>query len=425
MNEPTPVPRTFSLRARYLLTMQGPVLENGLVTIRDGWITGVNDSDPPEPVLDLGDVILMPGLVNAHTHLEFSDLSAPLPAGDNFADWIRAVIGYRQQQRNEPSEASGDSTAQVQATIERGQQESIQAGVTTVGEISTVPGSHRWYQQSSTQTVLFQEILGLDPEQIPERLQTAQQHLANRPPEASPLTVGLSPHAPYSMHRDLFEQTCQLAKQKQVPCALHLAESREELQLLESATGPLQEMLESLGVWNPTAITRGLTPLDYLQSMSELPRSLIIHGNFLTAAEINFLGQQSDRMSLIYCPRTYSHFQNANYPLSAMLEQGVVVALGTDSRATNPDLNLLAEMQHVAQSHPTIDPELIVQMGTMQGAQALGLANLCGTIEPGKRADLITICSNPGNSASVAEAVVTPGSRVQSVMSGGQWLVEP
>ena len=78
-------------------------------------------SDPPEPVLDLGDVILMPGLVNAHTHLEFSDLSAPLPAGDNFADWIRAVIGYRQQQRSDPEEASGDSTDRVQDTVERGQ----------------------------------------------------------------------------------------------------------------------------------------------------------------------------------------------------------------------------------------------------------------------------------------------------------------
>ena len=78
MNEP----RTFSLRARHLLTMQGPVLENGLVTIRDGWITGVNDLAPSEPVFDLGDVILMPGLINAHTHLEFSDLSVPLPAGE-------------------------------------------------------------------------------------------------------------------------------------------------------------------------------------------------------------------------------------------------------------------------------------------------------------------------------------------------------
>ena len=130
-------------------------------------------------------------------------------------------------------------------------------------------------------------------------------------------------------------------------------------------------------------------------------------------------------MSLVYCPRSYSHIQNASYPLAGMLTQGVVVALGTDSRATNPDLNLLAEMQHVGQAHPTIDPDLIVQMGTRHGAQALGLATLCGTIEPGKRADLVTICSDPGNSASVAEAVIAPESRVQSVMSGGQWLIRP
>ena len=196
------------------------------------------------------------------------------------------------------------------------------------------------------------------------------------------------------MHSDLFQQLCQLAKRHHAPCALHLAESRDELELLESATGPLQQMLESLGVWNPSAIARGLAPLDYLQPMSELPRSLIIHGNFLTAAEIKFLGQQADRMSLIYCPRTYSHFNDTSYPLSAMLEQGVLVALGTDSRATNPDLSLLAEMQHVGQAHPTIAPDLIVQMGTRHGARALGLENVCGSIEPGKRADLVTICTD-------------------------------
>ena len=422
MNEP--LPRTFSLRARYLLTMQGPAIENGLVTIRDGWITGINDRDPLEPILDLGDVILMPGLVNAHTHLEFSDLATPLPAGDNFADWIRAIIAYRQQQRT-TDEPSGLNSNQVQATVDQGLQESIRSGVTTIGEISTVAGSHRWYQETTIQTVLFQEILGLASEQIPDHLQTAAQHLATGNLKTSALTVGLSPHAPYSMHSELFQQVCQLAKRHHVPCALHLAESRDELELLESATGPLPQMLESLGVWNPDAITRGLAPLDYLQWMSETPRSLIIHGNFLTPAEITFLGQQADRMSLIYCPRTYSHFHDSTHPLSAMLEQGVLVALGTDSRATNPDLSLLAEMQHVGQSHPTIAPDLIVQMGTSHGARALGLENVCGSIEPGKRADLVTICSDLGSSTGVAEAVIASKSRVQGVMSGGQWLVEP
>lgn len=425
MNELTPLPQTFSLRARSLLTMQGPALENGLITIHEGWITGINEADPPEPIFDLGDVILMPGLVNAHTHLEFSDLSAPLPAGDNFADWIRSVISHRQQQRNDPSGSNGNSTDQVQTIVKQGQRESIQSGVTTIGEISTVPGSQRWYQQSKAQTVLFQEVLGLGSEIVSDRLQMAQQHLDYRLPKESPLTLGLSPHAPYSMHHDLFLQTCDLAKQQQVPCAFHLAESREEIELLKSATGPLQETLDSLGVWNPTAIPGNRTPLDYLQLMSELPRSLIIHGNFLSTDEINFLGQQSDRMSLIYCPRTYSHFQSDPHPVSVMLKHGVNVALGTDSRATNPDLDLLAEMKHVAHAHPTIAPELIVQMGTSHGARALGLSKICGTLEPGKRANLITLHSDPGSAASVTESVIAPASRVQSVMSNGEWLVRP
>jgi len=425
MNEPTPLPETFSLRARHVLTMQGPVLENGLVTIHEGWITGINKVDPPGPIFDLGDIILMPGLVNAHTHLEFSDLSTPLPAGDNFAEWIKAVILHRQQQRNDPTNPDVSSTDQVRAAVEQGQRESVQSGVTTIGEISTLPGSQQWYQQSKTQTVLFHEVLGLGAELISERLQTAQKHLDYHLSEKSPLALGLSPHAPYSMHHDLFLRTCHLAKQQQVSCAFHLAESREEIELLKSASGPLQETLESLGVWNPSAISSNQTPFDYLQLMSELPRSLIIHGNFLTTDEIKYLGQQADRMSLVYCPRTYSHFQSDSHPLPVMLKHGVNVALGTDSRATNPDLNLLAEMKHVAHAHPAIAPELIVQMGTSHGARALGLSTCCGTIEPGKRADLVAICSDSGSAASAAEGVIAPTSCVQSVMSHGEWLVRP
>lgn len=216
-----------------------------------------------------------------------------------------------------------------------------------------------------------------------------------------------------------------MATRSKVPCTLHLAESVEELELLQSGSGPLRQLLETLDAWDASALPLGITPLDYLHWMSETPRSLIIHGNFLTAAEHTFLAKCNDRMSLVYCPRTYRHFHDDAYPLQTILDQGVLVALGTDSRASNPDLSLLAEMQQVAQAHPAVDPDLVLRLGTLHGARALGLEKLSGSIEVGKRADLITIACEQAPSSRLAEAVTGPESRVESVMAGGRWLVEP
>ena len=137
------------------------------------------------------------------------------------------------------------------------------------------------------------------------------------------------------------------------------------------------------------------------------------------------MAQQVDRMSLVYCPRTYHHFHDRPYPLQAILDHGVRVALGTDSRASNPDLNLLAEMQHIAHVHPEIDPSLILEMGTRQGARALGLEQTCGSLVPGKQADLVTIACEPGRLADLASVITSPGATVEGVMRAGQWLVNP
>ena len=425
MTEPTPLPRTFSLRARYLVPIQGPAVENGFLTIHDGQISALGKLESVEPIYDLGNVILMPGLVNAHTHLEFSDLARPLPAGENFSDWIRSVIAYRQEQRTGTEDLPTTDESHLHQTVRQGLQQSTQSGVTTVGEISTLPETHTWYQNCGVQTVLFQEVLGLSADRIDELLKKAAFHITDRGSASPPCEVGLSPHAPYSIHCDLLQRVCQLAADSNVPCALHLAESRAEMELLETGSGPLREMLEALQVWDSSAIPKGISPLDYLRWMRDTPRALIIHGNFLVAQEHEFLAQHADRMSLIYCPRTYHHFQDTPYPLQTILDRGVLVALGTDSRASNPDLNLFAEMQYIAQAHPTVDPALLLRIGTLHGARALGLESTTGSIEAGKRADLITVACDPQSPSQLSEAVTSPESRVEGVMSAGQWLVEP
>ncbi len=117
----------------------------------------------------------------------------------------------------------------------------------------------------------------------------------------------------------------------------------------------------------------------------------MIHGNYLAPVEHEFLAAHADRMTLVYCPRTHAYFDHSRYPLARLLAAGVRVALGTDSRASNPDLNLLDEMRQVARAHPAVRPEAILKMATLDGARALGFDEQCGSIAPGKLANLVAV----------------------------------
>jgi cytosine/adenosine deaminase-related metal-dependent hydrolase len=172
---------------------------------------------------------------------------------------------------------------------------------------------------------------------------------------------------------------------------MHLAESREELLLLASHAGPMVEALEALAAWYPEAVPRGSRPLDYLNLLAGARRALLIHGNYLDDDEIAFLAANRERMSVVYCPRTHAYFGHEPYPLATMLAGGVRVAVGTDSRASNPDLNLLAELRQAARQHPDVPPEDVLKMGTVWGAEALGLEERFGSITPGKSGRLAVV----------------------------------
>jgi cytosine/adenosine deaminase-related metal-dependent hydrolase len=172
---------------------------------------------------------------------------------------------------------------------------------------------------------------------------------------------------------------------------MHLAESLDELQLLKSGDGPLVDFLEELDAWDPEAIPRGIRPINYLRQLAMARRSLVIHGNYLSYDEIGFAGAHNAQMSVVYCPRTHEYFGHAPYPLQQMLDAGVNVCLGTDSRASNPDLGLWQEMRTVALRHPDVSPESILRMGTANGARALGFGNQTGVLVRGRRADLTLV----------------------------------
>jgi aminodeoxyfutalosine deaminase len=176
---------------------------------------------------------------------------------------------------------------------------------------------------------------------------------------------------------------------------MHLAETREELELLASGTGPLAELFTEWGLWKPGQRAAFRTPLEVLQQLADLPRVLLIHGNYLTPEELDFLAGKN-QFSVIYCPRTHSYFQHDAYPLAELLERGIRVALGTDSRASNPDLSLLEEVRHAARLHPQVAPSSLIEMATRHGAEALGLGDSSGTLAPGRQAAFCVLRIPPG-----------------------------
>ena len=166
-------------------------------------------------------------------------------------------------------------------------------------------------------------------------------------------------------------------------------------------------------MWDAEAIPRGSRPLDYLRLLADAPRALVIHGNYLARDEQQFLAEHADRMTLVYCPRTHAYFGHPPYPLGDLLAAGVRVALGTDSRASNPDLDPLGEIRQAVRAHPDVPADAILEMATLRAAEALGCDQDCGSIAPGKLANLVAL---PMRGNSLAEAFA------ESSQAAGVWL---
>ncbi len=364
-----------SLRARWLFPVSRPPIAGGIVTIAEGRIVAVGPRVGDGRVEDLGDVALLPGLVNAHTHLEFSLLERPLgEPGMSLSGWIARLV---ESFRVPPL----DSLHAVQ----RGLDESLRLGTTTLAEIAQPGWPVEAFHARRPRALVFQELIAPTPARVEEKVELARRHVATGLPDR-----GLSPHAPYSVQPALLQAAVKLSAEHGVPLAMHLAESREELELLGSSTGPFRELLESWGQWDAGLVQPGSRPLDYLRAMAGSHRALVVHGNYLDAEEIAVLAENRERMSVVFCPRTHAFFGHEPYPLGQLLAAGARVALGTDSRASSPDLSVLAEMR-LAAGFPSVSPQDVLRMATLDAAEALGVSSHAGRIEPGRPADLTAI----------------------------------
>jgi cytosine/adenosine deaminase-related metal-dependent hydrolase len=356
------------LSARWVFPVSGPPLANGTVTVRGDRITSVDPAGARSPDTDFGNAAIIPGLVNAHTHLDLTGMRGAVPPRPDFVGWLREVVAYRHSRTPD----------QVAADVRAGLDECLRTGTTLVGDISAGGLSWEILAAAPVWAVCFREVLGLPASRVP----TSWADLGRWVEEHSDTPTcraGVSPHAPYSVHKALIEASARLW-----PVCIHVAESTAEQELVDRRTGPLVPFLRELGVWDPA----GLAPSwDWVVwKASRAPASVIAHGNYLSPTT-----RLPPNSTVVYCPRTHAAFDHPPHPFPGLLCRGVRVALGTDSLASNPDLDLLAEAGFVYERHREVSGDQLLRMATLSGAEALGYGGLTGSLEPGKSADLVVV----------------------------------
>ena len=371
------------LRAAWVAPMDRPL-------IRDGGVVFVNDRiidvGPADALVrahrdafprDLGDAVLLPGLINAHVHLELSDLTRPAHAGP-LASWLIGVI------KQSPQAADAD---RVGRAVQAGLSQCLAFGVTTVGDITRQPALTRAVlRETVLRAVSFGEVQAMAGRRglLDARLAAA----ADRTPEGDRLRVGVSPHAPYSIEPHGFARCMELAATYGFPLATHLAESPDEATFLAEHTGPFRDLWRFLDAWDDRVPRFAGGPVRFAKSLGLLDTPAVLaHVNYCDDAELALLA--AGRASVVYCPRTHAYFGHPPHRWRDMLAAGVNVAVGTDSLASSPDLNLVDDLRVLRQLAPEMPAEALWQLVTSRASRALGMERTVGTLTPAKAADFV------------------------------------
>lgn len=371
------------LRARFVVPVDGPVIEDGAVDIHEGAIRAVGPARDLRvgEAVDFGDGVIVPGFVNAHTHLELTHLAGRVPPHGHLTDWLLRLVTALL--------AEPPTREQIESAVTTGTAASIRAGVTCLGDITRNPAWTRpVLARSSLSGVSFGEVAAVGNRR---HLLDARLAAAIDADDANErLHIGVSPHSLYTVEPAALRACAERAEQLRLPVCVHLAEAAEEERFARTGTGPFAEYLQRIGVWDDAIACHGLRPLEALRGAGLLgPRTILAHANYLDDTEIESLA--ASRTSVAFCPRTHHAFCHAPHPFRRMLRAGVNVGIGTDSLASNPSLSVLDELRFLRQAHPDVLPDTLLAMGTLYGARALGLDRQCGSLTTGKRADLVVI----------------------------------
>jgi cytosine/adenosine deaminase-related metal-dependent hydrolase len=399
-------PSEWTLGARWIFPADRAPLEQGTLTLQAERIVAVEPHGRRTPDVDLGDVALLPGLVNAHTHLDLSGLRGLTPPGEEFTDWLRAVIQHRRRQ----------SPDQIAQDIQSGLAETLASGTTLVGDISAQGASWTALSAAPLRAVVFYELLGLSRTRAHQAWAAACAWIHLHPATLT-CRSGLSPHAPYSVRAALFRAADNMAALHELVLATHWSETQAELSLLQRRTGPFVDFLKDLGVWDPHGLVEG--PEQVMRLLSKAANVLAVHGNYLNPDR-----PIPSNTTIVYCPRTHAAFGHAPHPFRALLAQGVNVALGTDSLASNPDLSVRAEARLLHEQFPDVPGAMLLKMATLNGARALGWQDETGSLDAGKSADFIVLRLPHDSPPDPHELLFTSAGSVQAVYFRGRQVYE-
>lgn len=373
------------ITAAWVAPMDQPIIRDGGVVFDDA-ILAVGDAKalqaahPDATLEELGAAVILPGLVNPHTHLELSHCT-PGEAPTAFCDWIIALADRSGRNSGVPHEELYGNATRI------GIEQCVHFGVTTVGDISQQMHITRpILRDGPIRCVSYGEVIGLAKlrrryEELLPRT-TDQAHASDR------LRIGLTPHAPYTVDLPGYRQCVARAREQKIPLATHLAETSHEREFLENHAGAFRELWMTIGEWSDGVETFRSGPIDFARAIRLLDYpTLLAHVNYCDDRELDMLAR--GRASVVYCPRTHRFFGHAPHRWREMLARGINVTIGTDSCASSPNLNLLDDLRLLHEIAPEFPVEQLWQMVTVRAARAIQMEDVVGSITPGKAADFV------------------------------------
>lgn len=401
----------WSVAARWVFPVAGPAIRDGVLRMRGGRIEAVGPRGqiaPAERHEELGAVAILPGLVNAHCHLELTGLRGRLPRRRPMAQWLFALMRAR---------GGLDFAADAAA----GARELLRSGCTTVGDISHDNGVWPALKTLPLRKVCFAEVLGIGPLAAGGMARLRKSLAGVEPGER--LRFGVSPHAPYSTSERLYRQAVAVARREGMPLTTHLAETADERTFLLKGTGKLFDFLARMGMIGQSVAVHGAGPMEFARRVGLLDAAaLLAHVNCIDDAELEALAASS--AAVAYCPRSSDFFGRSGHRYAEMLDRGINVCLGTDSLASNDSLDMLAEMRRVW-ADGRVSAETVLSMATLNGAAALGLGGQIGSLEAGKAADWIALSLPPRAGRHVLAKLLDSQSAVVRVVIAGQDVALP
>ncbi len=353
-------------RARWVLKDPDTIIENGYVAVREGLIQECGGGPVPNGarVRDHGPGVIMPGVINAHTHLELSALKGVLPLGEGFAKWVRVLLMKRE---------ALDENA-LMGGIRSGIGELLDSGCVAAGEISTMGITRELFEASSLSGIWFHEVLGTDTT-LPE----------NRPMTDETRKASFAGHAPHTTSPDLLAALKDAANRRGLPFSIHLHESRDEETFIRTGKGTWANLLGDRGIdWSGWGLPSE-SPVHHAEKIGILDRNTLgVHMILAGKKEIALFAETGARLCI--CPRSNMNLHGELPDLPALIDAGIPLSLGTDSLASVSSLSIFDEMKFLSGRFREIDPRLILEAATVGGAGALGMEDVFGSLDRGKRA---------------------------------------